>query len=83
MVSALDVSIQAHILNLLNQLKRELNLTYLFISHDLTVVKYMSNRIIVMYKGGIVEVGFADELYANPKSNYTKKLIAAIPEKDL
>lgn len=83
MVSALDVSIQAHILNLLNRLKRDLNLTYLFISHDLTVVKYMSNRILVMYKGEIVEVGFADELYANPKSAYTKKLIEAIPGKDL
>ncbi len=83
MVSALDVSIQAHILNLLNRLKRDLNLTYLFISHDLTVVKYMSNRILVMYKGEIVEVGFADELYANPKSAYTKKLIKAIPGKNL
>ncbi|MDD2278723.1 MAG: ABC transporter ATP-binding protein [Bacteroidales bacterium] len=83
MVSALDVSIQAHILNLLNQLKRELNLTYLFISHDLTIVKYMSNRIIVMYKGEIIEMGYSDDLYANPKSNYTKKLIAAIPGKDL
>lgn len=83
MVSALDVSIQAHILNLLNRLKRDLNLTYLFISHDLTVVKYMSNRILVMYKGEIVEVGFADELYTNPKSAYTKKLIKAIPGKNL
>ncbi|HCY00508.1 MAG TPA: ABC transporter ATP-binding protein, partial [Bacteroidales bacterium] len=83
MVSALDVSIQAHILNLLNRLKRDLSLTYLFISHDLTVVKYMSNRILVMYKGEIVEVGFADELYANPKTAYTKKLIEAIPGKDL
>lgn len=79
MVSALDVSVQAHILNLLNELKRELNLTYLFISHDLSVVKYMSNRVMVMYNGAMEELGLADEVYQSPTSAYTKKLIEAIP----
>lgn len=79
MVSALDVSVQAHILNLLNDLKRTLNLTYLFISHDLSVVKYMSNRVMVMHNGEIEELGWADEVYATPRSPYTKKLIASIP----
>ena len=79
MVSALDVSIQAHILNLLNRLKRELNLTYLFISHDLSVVKYMSNRILVMNNGEIAEEGNADEIYTTPKSDYTQRLISSIP----
>ena len=79
-VSALDVSVQAQVLNLLNDLKREMGLTYIFISHDLSVVKYMSDRMIVMNKGVIEEYGDADEIYAQPKTNYTKKLIAAIPE---
>jgi peptide/nickel transport system ATP-binding protein len=79
MVSALDVSIQAHILNLLNRLKHELNLTYLFISHDLSVVKYMSNRILVMNNGEIAEEGSADEIYTTPKSAYTQRLISSIP----
>lgn len=79
-VSALDVSVQAQVLNLLNELKREMGLTYIFISHDLSVVKYMSDRMIVMNKGVIEEYGDADEIYAHPKTNYTKKLIAAIPE---
>ena len=78
-VSALDVSVQAQVLNLLNDLKREFGLTYLFISHDLSVVRYMSDRIMVMYNGGIQETGDADELYTNPKSEYTRLLLEAIP----
>lgn len=80
-VSALDVSIQAKILNLLNDLKEEFGLTYIFISHDLNVVKYMSDRIMVMKDGKIVEIGTADEVYNFPKQTYTKQLIAAIPGK--
>ncbi len=79
MVSALDVSIQAQILNLLNQLKAELGLTYIFISHDLSVVKYMSNRIMVMQQGSMEEFGLSDHVYSNPQSNYTRKLIDSIP----
>lgn len=78
-VSALDVSIQAQVLNLLNDLKKEFGLTYLFISHDLSVVKYMSDRIIVMKDGKIEEMGEADEIYENPKSDYTAKLLNSIP----
>ncbi len=78
-VSALDVSVQAQVLNLLNQLKNEQGLTYIFISHDLSVVRYMSDRILVMNKGKIEELGNAEDVYNNPKSDYTKKLIAAIP----
>lgn len=76
-VSALDVSVQAQILNLLNDLKQEFNLTYIFISHDLAVVKYMSDRIVVMRNGQIVEEGRAEEIYSNPKTDYTKTLISA------
>ena len=79
-VSALDVSVQAQVLNLLNELKNEYGFTYLFISHDLSVVKYMSDRILVMKEGKLVEIGEADELYAKPKQDYTKALIEAIPE---
>ena len=78
-VSALDVSVQAQVLNLLNDLKKEFNLTYLFISHDLSVVKYMSNRIAVMQQGCIVELNDAEEIYRNPQTDYTRKLIEAIP----
>lgn len=78
-VSALDVSIQAQVLNLLNDLKRDLGLTYIFISHDLSVVKYMSDRLIVMKNGKIEEMGEADEVYANPQSEYTRRLLEAIP----
>lgn len=82
-VSALDVSVQAQVLNLLNELKREFNFTYVFISHDLSVVKFMCDRMIVMNKGRIEEMGEADEIYANPKSEYTRKLIEAIPKGSL
>ena len=78
-VSALDVSVQAQVLNLLNQLKKDLGFTYIFISHDLNVVKYMSDRLIVMKDGRIVEQGEADNLYLNPETAYTKGLINAIP----
>lgn len=78
-VSALDVSVQAQVINLLNDLKESLNLTYLFISHDLTVVKYVSDRIIVMSEGNIVEQGDAEQIYMNPANSYTQKLIEAIP----
>jgi len=79
-VSALDVSIQAQVLNLLNELKREFGFTYIFISHDLSVVKFMSDRMLVMKDGKIQEYGDSDEIYANPKTEYTKKLIEAIPK---
>jgi len=79
-VSALDVSVQAQVLNLLNDLKYKYNFTYIFISHDLSVVKYMSDRMIVMKEGKIVESGIAEEVYNNPQSSYTKQLIAAIPQ---
>jgi peptide/nickel transport system ATP-binding protein len=78
-VSALDVSVQAQVLNLLNDLKQEFHLTYLFISHDLSVVKYMSDRIAVMQQGKIVELNDAETIYRNPQTDYTKKLIEAIP----
>jgi len=77
-VAALDISIQAKILNLLNDLKEELNLSYIFISHDLSIVKFMSDRIMVMKSGKLIEFGEADLLYSNPKKNYTKKLISSI-----
>ncbi len=79
-VSALDVSVQAQVLNLLNELKDEFGLTYIFISHDLSVVKYMSDRMVVMQQGKIEEMGDADQIYETPKTPYTKKLIDAIPE---
>lgn len=79
-VSALDVSVQAQVLNLLNDLKREFGFTYIFISHDLSVVKFMSDRMIVMQNGQICEMGDADEIYLNPQSEYTQKLIDAIPK---
>ena len=79
-VSALDVSVQAQVLNLLNKLKEDFGFTYIFISHDLSVVKFMSDRMIVMNKGEIEEIGYADSIYAKPKREYTKKLIEAIPK---
>ncbi|MCW3094196.1 MAG: transporter ATP-binding protein [Ferruginibacter sp.] len=82
-VSALDVSVQAQVLNLLNDLKREFHFTAIFISHDLSVVRFISDRIMVMNKGKIIEEGPADEVYFSPQNEYTKKLIAAIPGKKL
>ena len=79
-VSALDVSVQAQVLNLLNRLKRDFGFTYIVISHDLSVVRFMSDRILVMYNGKPVELGDADEIFNNPKNDYTKKLITAIPK---
>lgn len=82
-VSALDVSVQAQVLNLLNDLKEEFKFTYIFISHDLSVVKFMADRLIVMKDGEIEEAGSAESIYRNPASDYTKQLIAAIPEGNL
>lgn len=78
-VSALDVSVQAQVLNLLKELQDEFQLTYIFISHDLSVVKFMSDRILVMNRGQIVEQGIAENIYREPKEEYTQKLIASIP----
>ncbi len=79
-VSALDVSVQAQVLNLLNDLKKEFGLTLLFISHDLSVIRYFSDRIIVMNKGKIEEIGAAEQVYQHSRSPYTKKLLSAIPK---
>jgi peptide/nickel transport system ATP-binding protein len=79
-VSALDVSVQAQVLNLLNDLKKEFGFTIVFISHDLSVVRYISDRILVMNKGRIEESGNADDIYYHPKNDYTKNLIASIPK---
>jgi len=79
-VSALDVSVQAQVLNLIRELQQELNLTYIFISHDLSVIKHISDRMIVMNKGEIVEMGDPDQIYSHPKQEYTKRLIEAIPQ---
>ena len=81
-VSALDVSIQAQVINLLNELRKELDLTILFIAHDLSVVKYFSDRIGVMYYGKMVELASSDELFAHPLHPYTKSLLSAIPLPD-
>jgi len=78
-VSALDVSVQAQVLNLLNELKKELGLTMLFISHDLSVIRYMCDRIMVMKKGKIIEAGAAEDVYYRPRNSYTKELIEAVP----
>lgn len=81
-ISALDVSIQAQIVNLLKRLQKEKGLTYLFIAHDLSMVKYISDRIAVMYRGRIVEMGSAECVYTNPQHAYTKSLLSAIPLPD-
>lgn len=81
-VSALDVSIQAQVLNFMQDIQKELNLTYLIISHDLGVIKHMSDHIGVMYKGRFIEQGLADEVFENPQHIYTKRLISAIPDID-
>lgn len=81
-VSALDVSIQAQVINLFNQLKETLNLTVLFIAHNLSIVKYFSDRIGVMYNGKLVELADSEELYRNPVHPYTKSLLSAIPQPD-
>ena len=82
-VSALDVSVQAQVLNLLNRLKAERHLTYIFISHDLSVVRFMSDRVVVMYNGKPVEMDDADVLFEHPQNGYTKKLIAALPGREV
>ncbi|MEI8388453.1 MAG: ABC transporter ATP-binding protein [bacterium] len=86
-VSALDISIQAQIINLMQKLKNELGLTYLFISHDLSVIRYMCDRVVVMYLGEIVEIATTQELFSNPKHPYTQALLNSVPvpnpDKDL
>ena len=79
-VSALDVSVQAQIVNLLQDLQEELGLTYLFIAHDLAVVEHISDHVLVMYRGKIVESATAEAIYENPQHEYTKKLLAAVPK---
>lgn len=81
-VSALDVSVQAQVLNFMQDIQKEFNLSYLFISHDLGVIQHLCDRIGIMYRGRLVEEGLADDIYNNPQHIYTKRLISAIPEMD-
>jgi peptide/nickel transport system ATP-binding protein len=81
-VAALDKSIEAQVLNLLNDLKADLHLTYIFISHDLNIVRYISDRVMVMYLGKLVEMGWVEEIYRNPRHPYTRALLSAIPSFD-
>jgi len=78
-VSALDVSIQAKIINLLLRLQSELNISYIFISHDLSVVRHIADRVMVMYGGKVVEEGITEDIFSNPKDDYTKTLLESIP----
>ncbi|PSH64521.1 MULTISPECIES: ABC transporter ATP-binding protein [Phyllobacterium] len=82
-VSALDLSVQAQVLNLLADLQDEFNLTYVFISHDLSVVRYIADEVMVMYYGEVVEYGTRDEVFSNPQHSYTKTLFAATPKSDV
>ena len=81
-VSALDVSVQAQIINLLEDLQRDLGLTYLFVAHDLSVVQHICDRVLVMHRGRVVESGAVDDLFANPREDYTRLLLSAIPSPD-
>ena len=81
-VSALDVSVQAQIINLLEELQTELGLTYVFVAHDLSVVQHICDRVLVMHQGRVVESGAVDDIFANPRENYTKLLLSAIPSPD-
>jgi dipeptide transport system ATP-binding protein len=82
-VSALDLSVQAQVLNLLADLQEEFDLTYVFISHDLSVVRYIADEVMVMYYGEVVEYGTRDEVFNHPRHDYTKKLFAATPRADI
>ena len=79
-VSALDVSVQAQVLNLLQDLQDEFDLSYIFISHDLAVVKYISDEVMVMNEGAIVEIADSDEIYRHPQQEYTQRLLSSIPK---
>ena len=81
-VSALDVSIQAGIINLLHDLKRRLGISFVFVAHDLSVVRHLSDRVAVMYKGEFVEAGDVDSIFDNPQHPYTRELLSAIPVPD-